>query len=1265
VTAINGMNVRSAPAMVAVTQDETPPSLHIDFPADGATLTTETATVAGRVADLLSGFMGLDVDVNGAPANVAIGIGTNGTFERSGIPLVIGSNVITAKATDAVGNSVTRSITLKRVAPTGARMVVLSGNLQTAPIHTVLPRPLTVKVSKADGSPFPNKSVAFRVKRSDGLLSNAPDVQGARFLQVNTDAIGQAKVYLQLGTDAGCGNNRVEVTSDGVSGTDFFCATATPGPTSQINIGSGNNQRAEVGGSAPEPLRVRVSDGCNGVSDVPVTFTVISGGGKVDRKNSTTVPTGPTGHAQVSFTLGPEQGNNFVEATFPDNPTSTAAFVIFGLLRDETKPTTISGIVLDNANQPIGGATCILEVPNFEGMQTRTDRNGQFSFEAPGPGASSLRVLGFTANHLGGEPGVDIPVGSFPSLPFDFVLVPHAANSLSAPVRLPPLDPKNARSYSRTRDTVLTVDGIDGLKMTVKPRSMKINGEPAQEGQFIALNQVHHDDVPMPMPDGAAPPFAWTLQPAGATFDPPVQIVYPNMSALAPGAVAYFLSFNHDTNRFEIVSSGHVTEDGASVVSDVGSGIAVAGWGCNCPPYSVTGKCCKDKPDANGCGAADSSVFTPEALNCFTIYGLLGRRKVCFTPACNNHDICWGTCGNSEGPCDTLFYGETSEICLKTFSSPLDVDYLIFCLNIAALYTTGIVAGGRVPFLNNYCKAQIDACSCEGQQPPERCRQGAAVGVGAGVPPLPFIDQDRDLLPDDWEKSVGLDPGNAEDAQEDPDGDGLVNLLEFIQGLDPFNSDTNGNGFGDLAETKQLQPAPQLTLDGSFMVSINGQSAEANSLGTFQIPNIASPDVFGLGGPGTSPDFVSDDFLRATGVSTSGKVTRYAFSDFFQIRQGQTFVLENLTVTETPPLTNHSIGARPKSFTLTQIDQTTQVQVTATLSNDSIRDVTPRSAWTVYRTSNPAILTVDKDGLATARGPGLARVTAVNEGATAVTRILVAPDATLTTVDGMVQLEDGTPVAGARIQIVGQPATTDSGLDGSFLLPGVVVTTPGKLLIVSAVLSRNGEVFAGAVANVEPIPSGLTHAGLITVVSTGGADQDGDGLPDSIEPALGLNPNSVDTDRDGIADGEEDFDNDGLSNFEEVAIRSNPMVADTDGDGLKDGDEFAYGADPLDYDTDDDGFNDGDEVADQSSPTDRRSLPQSLNVGIAVGQSFTVRNVTDPSKDVGIAIGPSFTLFNATDPSKTVGIAIGPAFTVNNTAQGGGGGQGAQKPDGR
>lgn len=49
----------------------------------------------------------------------------------------------------------------------------------------------------------------------------------------------------------------------------------------------------------------------------------------------------------------------------------------------------------------------------------------------------------------------------------------------------------------------------------------------------------------------------------------------------------------------------------------------------------------------------------------------------------------------------------------------------------------------------------------------------------------PYTDTDGDGLPDDWEKSHGLNPNEATDAVADLNGDGYTNIEDFINGLDP------------------------------------------------------------------------------------------------------------------------------------------------------------------------------------------------------------------------------------------------------------------------------------------------------------------------------------------------------------------------------------------------------------------------------------------------------------------------------------------------
>lgn len=622
VTGIASNGVRGAPATANVTRDNQAPELHVDFPGDGELIQTQFSPadpridVGGRVADLLSGYRFLAVSINGQPAEVDVGIGTNGTFFLPDVPIQRdATTVIAVNARDALGNAVATqiSVTHATLPPADNQMARISGNAQTGPVNQVLPQPLVARVFRKNPAgqgilPFFGKQVTFEVARSNGTLSTSPTGPWTQSVQVESDSFGDARVYWKLGGDAGCGNQRVKARSLGILGTVGFCASASPAGALQLNIGTGNNQMAEVGATLPEPLRAWVSDGCNGVAGVPVTFTVTEGNGRILDQTVFTTFTTQTGHAFANVEVG-SVGNNRIEVNFPGNPNDPAVFVATGVSRDQPS-TSFVGIVLNNAELPIEGAEVWLTIPNYASAPVLTDCNGVFRIEnLPSGGPGFLHVEGATAYHVGGcnGAGVNVLAGSFPALHFEVVVTPQTRNSLPRPALLPPLNPANARSYSTTQDTVLTVEEITGLQMVIKAGSMTLpNGLPAPDGTLVSLNKVNHDKVPMPMPDGAAPPFAWTLQPGGSTFNPPIQITYPNMSGLPPGAITNFLSYNHDTERFEIVASGAVDSQGFSITTDPGSGLSLAGWGCNCPPYSITSDCCGDDGDCPSCDRSDS-----------------------------------------------------------------------------------------------------------------------------------------------------------------------------------------------------------------------------------------------------------------------------------------------------------------------------------------------------------------------------------------------------------------------------------------------------------------------------------------------------------------------------------------------------------------------------------------------------------------------------------------------------------------------------------
>ncbi|MCP4471178.1 MAG: hypothetical protein GY815_10910, partial [Gammaproteobacteria bacterium] len=84
--------------------DVTPPVVDITDPVDGLVTSSTTVDVSGSVDDDTA-----TVSVNGVPATVV-----GGAYSATGVPLVEGSNTLTALAVDPVGNSASVSITVIR-----------------------------------------------------------------------------------------------------------------------------------------------------------------------------------------------------------------------------------------------------------------------------------------------------------------------------------------------------------------------------------------------------------------------------------------------------------------------------------------------------------------------------------------------------------------------------------------------------------------------------------------------------------------------------------------------------------------------------------------------------------------------------------------------------------------------------------------------------------------------------------------------------------------------------------------------------------------------------------------------------------------------------------------------------------------------------------------------------------------------------------------------------------------------------------------------
>lgn len=112
-------------------------------------------------------------------------------------------------------------------------------------------------------------------------------------------------------------------------------------------------------------------------------------------------------------------------------------------------------------------------------------------------------------------------------------------------------------------------------------------------------------------------------------------------------------------------------------------------------------------------------------------------------------------------------------------------------------------------------------------------------------------------------------------------------------------------------------------------------------------------------------------------------------------------------------------------------------------------------------------------------------------------------------------------------------------------------------------------------------PGAIPQPTPVTPVSPAEIDTDGDGLTDGQEAQAGTDVSVADTDGDGLTDGDE------------AGVRgTNPTVPDTDGDGLTDGDEVrVWNTNPSNTDTDGDTYSDGAEVQNGFNPNGPGRIP--------------------------------------------------------------------------
>jgi large repetitive protein len=721
---------RVSSSSVTVSVDQTAPILRVEAPGNKAVTSNTRIDIRGMANDAVEGLVGapeptVAIKVNGqsVQASTTTGQVSDEYFLVPDVPLELGENLIEVSATDHLGNVRTEVLQVNRVAVGSSRLTLLEGNHQTGKAGQELVKPLTVVALNASGEPLVDWPVQFDIDRGTGSISlqqgAATKTNGAtpaRNLVVKTDQGGRASVWMTLGKLSGPGANVVKASHPELTEEVFFTASTQRGDVAKVNADLGTNQIAETNAQPLELLSVVVRDKHdNTLPNVPVVFTVEEGdaslpdtsGAQAQAVNGKlgqriVLSTDKNGITALRPLLGNTEGIVRIKAQAlkqeggsVDNAADLMGDAVYTIQvrKAQDGPTTFSGYVYDDKGQVLSGVKFSIGRTN---LISTSDETGRYVLENVPPGRIDLFVDGRTVN-----PTNDPAKPQYPSLHFEAYAVKGRDNQLAHPIYLPPLLVSEAKVVGGNEDVILKIPGLEGFQMKVKANSVTFP-DGSRTGALV-VSPVTADRLPMAPPAGGGifgvP--AWTVQPSGTRFDPPIEVTLPNATSQPPGDNLPIVQWDHDLGQFVPMGRATVSEDGAVLITDSGSGITKAGWGGLC-------------------------VYDPNKC---------GRKAACSAKDCKVSD---GKCGckDSDDKCkdgksettlsmDTSFITEPINALLK---SATNASSKLKILGVNADFSLSVSADGSIKFSDKCCKSDNRPCNA----PPVRVGElSGTVGVSA------------------------------------------------------------------------------------------------------------------------------------------------------------------------------------------------------------------------------------------------------------------------------------------------------------------------------------------------------------------------------------------------------------------------------------------------------------------------------------------------------------------------------------------------------
>jgi adhesin/invasin len=326
----------------------------------------------------------------------------------------------TAEAHTGAGAVAPAELTAFAAAGVPARLRLVAGDNQTAPVGTILPESLIVRATDAAGNPVEGVGIAW----------TAPEGGSVSAAATATDATGRAGVRRTLGPAAGA--QTTVATAPGLSPVTF-AATATSGSAGKLTMAVQPSADAVNGRVFDQQPRVQLVDAFNNpvsTGGVAVTVSVSGNPDGVELRGQRTVATDATGAAQFSglSLVGPSGSYalRFTGASLAD-VVSRAIALEPGPVDDDRSSVTvqpdaivvISGVatmtvvVRDDFGIPVPGATVVPSANRSGGSFTPasavTDAAGTATFSFSATEAEEFRLSANAGSvELDDEPRVEV-----------------------------------------------------------------------------------------------------------------------------------------------------------------------------------------------------------------------------------------------------------------------------------------------------------------------------------------------------------------------------------------------------------------------------------------------------------------------------------------------------------------------------------------------------------------------------------------------------------------------------------------------------------------------------------------------------------------------------------------------------------------------------------------------------------------------------------------------------------------------------------------